>query len=128
MAKDATFYVCKVCGNMVGKIYDGGGTMVCCGQEMQFMTPNTVDASLEKHVPVVECDGNSITVKVGSVPHPMLPEHFIGWIYLQTEKGGQRKSLMAGDKPEATFVVAEDDKAVAAFEYCNLHGLWKTEI
>ncbi|MFA5449555.1 MAG: desulfoferrodoxin family protein [Clostridia bacterium] len=128
MSKEAKFFECKVCGNMVGMIYVSGAPMTCCGQQMSEMVANTVDASYEKHLPVVSCDGSAITVAVGSTEHPMIPEHFIGWIYLQTEKGGQRKSLAAGDKPEAKFVVTDDDVAVAAFAYCNLHGLWKTAV
>jgi superoxide reductase len=101
--------------------------MVCCGEQMTELVPNTVDAAKEKHVPVIKVDGKKVTVKVGSVPHPMTEEHLIKWIYLQTEGGAQRKCLNAGDAPEATFMLTEGDKPVAAYEYCNLHGLWKAD-
>jgi superoxide reductase len=104
-----------------------GVPLVCCGENMEELTPNTVDASYEKHVPAVTVDGDRVTVKIGSAPHPMLEEHYIMWVYLQTEKGGQRKCLKPGEAPEAVFTLT-GDKPVAAFEYCNLHGLWKADI
>jgi superoxide reductase len=119
------FFICKHCGNLIGMIHDSGVPVVCCGENMVELKPNTVDAAQEKHVPVVTVDGDFVTVKVGSVAHPMLPEHFIQWIYVQTENGGQRKALNPGAAPEATFCL-KNDKVVAVFEYCNLHGLWKT--
>jgi superoxide reductase len=125
MAQERKFYVCKLCGNIVVLIHDGGGTLSCCGQPMQELVANTSDGATEKHVPVIEAQGNKVTVKVGSVTHPMLPEHFIQWIYLQTQKGGQRVDLHPGEEPLAHFILAEGDKIVAAYEYCNLHGLWK---
>lgn len=128
MCVEPMFYVCKKCGNLVGMIHASGVKMVCCGEEMTALTPNTVDASKEKHVPVISVSGNLVTVKVGSVEHPMTAEHYIQWIYLETTKGGQRKCLNPGDKPEATFALAADDKAIAAYEYCNLHGLWKATV
>ena len=121
------FFYCKHCGNMVGTLFFSGAKMVCCGEEMTELVPNTVDAAKEKHVPVIEVSGSTVTVKVGSVPHPMTEEHSIQWVYLQTTGGGQRKCLKPGDKPEAAFALAEGDKAVAAYAYCNLHGLWKAE-
>ncbi|NLT15478.1 MAG: desulfoferrodoxin [Clostridiales bacterium] len=127
MACETRFYICKHCGNLAGLILSSGAPMVCCGEEMTELVANTVDASSEKHVPVVTVEGDKITVNVGSVPHPMLPEHYIMWVYLQTEKGGQRKCLKPGEAPKAVFTLI-DDKPVAAFEYCNLHGLWKAEI
>ena len=119
------FYICRHCGNIVGMIHDAGVPLICCGEKMDQLVANTVDASQEKHVPVVTVDGNEITVNVGSVEHPMIPEHSIVWIYLETEKGGQRKVLNPGDAPTAKFTVI-DDKPIAAYAYCNLHGLWKT--
>ena len=121
------FFICKHCGNLIGMIFESGVPIVCCGEEMTELTANTVDASKEKHVPVITVDGKAVTVDVGSVAHPMTEAHFIEWIYLQTEKGGQRKKLNPGDAPKATFALV-DDKIVAAFAYCNLHGLWKTEV
>jgi superoxide reductase len=94
---------------------------------MEELVPNTVDAAKEKHVPVVTVEGNKVVVEVGSVAHPMLEEHFIQWIYLQTKNGGQRKCLVPGQEPKAVFAL-EDDEVVAVYEYCNLHGLWKTEV
>ena len=121
------FFYCKHCGNFVGTLHFSGAIPVCCGEKMTEVIPNTVDAAQEKHVPVIEADGNKVTVKVGSVTHPMTEEHLIQWIYLQTESGAQRKCLAAGDAPEATFMLTEGDKPVAAYAYCNLHGLWMTE-
>lgn len=128
MNQEPRFFICKICGNLVVKIHDSKVNMVCCGQEMHELTPNTVEASYEKHLPVITTNGNEITVKVGGVPHPMLPEHFIGWIYIQTLQGSQLKYLKVGEAPEATFTLTEDDKLIAAYEYCNLHGMWKTKI
>ncbi|MGI6562759.1 MAG: desulfoferrodoxin family protein [Clostridia bacterium] len=122
------FFICETCGNMVGLIKDSGSPLVCCGKEMKEMVPNTVDASKEKHVPVISVDGNVVTVTIGSAPHPMIDAHYIEWVYIQTEKGGQRKNLYPNDKPEATFILTDDDKLIAAFEYCNLHGLWKASV
>ena len=98
------------------------------GKAMQFLTANTTDAAQEKHVPQVTVDGKKIRVQVGSVEHPMTDAHLIQWIYLQTKRGGQYVHLSASDKPVAEFVVADGDEAVAAYEYCNLHGLWKADI
>ncbi|MFV0414210.1 MAG: desulfoferrodoxin family protein [Oscillospiraceae bacterium] len=122
------YYVCTHCGNIVEKLHDSGVKVVCCGEAMQELVPNTKDAALEKHVPAYTVEGNTIQVQVGSVLHPMLEEHYIGWIWLQTEKGGQRKALAPGAEPKATFVLPEGDKAVAIFEWCNLHGLWKVDV
>lgn len=127
MSENQKFFICSHCGNIVGLIQEAGVPMICCGEKMEELVPNTVDAAQEKHVPVVTVDGNTVKIEIGSVEHPMADEHYIQWIYLQTEKGGQRKSLKPGDKPSATFALV-DDKAVAAFEYCNLHGLWKADI
>lgn len=121
------FNICRHCGNLIGMINDSGVPVVCCGEKMEELTVNTVDASHEKHLPVVEQDGDVITVKVGSVEHPMVEAHSIQWIYLQTEQGGQRKNLKPGQAPEAKFTL-NGDKAVAVYAYCNLHGLWMTEI
>ncbi len=127
MDKEHKFFICRKCGNLVGLINSGAGELVCCGEPMEELVANTVEASREKHLPVVSVNGNEVAVEVGSVEHPMADEHFIMWIYLQTKHGGQRKKLDPGMKPTATFALAEDE-AVAAFAYCNLHGLWKTAI
>lgn len=121
------FYICRRCGNLVGMIHDSGVPMICCGEKMEALVPNTVDASGEKHLPVAVMDGNVLRVHVGSVDHPMLPEHFIEWVYVQTEHGVQRKALKPGDAPEVSFCLG-DDKATAVYAYCNLHGLWMTEL
>lgn len=122
------FLLCKHCGNIVGMIHSSGVKVHCCGEPMSEIVANTVDASYEKHLPSVAVAGNEVKVAVGSTAHPMIPEHFIEWVYLSTAKGGQRKCLVAGDLPEVTFVLSEDDKALEAYAYCNLHGLWKTVI
>ena len=109
-------------------ILKGTDEIICNGSPMKQLKANTTDAAQEKHVPVVEVDGKKITIKVGSVAHPMTDAHLIQWIYLQTKKGGQYRHLTPADKPEATFIVADDDEPIAAYEYCNLHGLWTAKI
>ena len=121
------FYVCSRCGNLVGMINESGVPMMCCGQKMDELVPNTVEASGEKHIPAVKLGDGVVEVNVGSVDHPMAPEHYIEWVYVQTEKGGQRKALKPGDAPHVTFALG-DDKAVAVYAYCNLHGLWKVDL
>ena len=122
------FYICRRCGNLVGAIHESGVPMMCCGQKMEELVPNTTDASGEKHVPVVTVNGNVVEVNVGSVDHPMTEEHLIQWIYVHTEQGGQRKALKAGQAPRAVFHLADGDKALSVYAYCNLHGLWMTKI
>ncbi|HHZ17519.1 MAG TPA: desulfoferrodoxin [Clostridia bacterium] len=121
------FYYCKHCGNLIGFIHNSGVPIICCGEEMTLLEANTTDASVEKHVPVIKVDGNKVTVEIGSTPHPMIEQHYIQWIYIQTEKGGQRKILTPNDPPRAEFMLTDDDKLEIAFEYCNLHGLWKAD-
>ncbi len=107
----------------------GKGTDISCGgKPMSFLQANTTDAAQEKHVPQVTVEGKKVFVKVGSVEHPMTDAHLIQWIYLQTKRGGQYVHLSATDKPEAEFIVADGDEPVAAYEFCNLHGLWKADI
>ena len=122
------FYICRHCGNLIGMIRDTGVPVMCCGEQMEALAPNTVEASGEKHLPVVTVEGSTVHVHVGSVDHPMLPEHFIEWIYVQTEHGGQRKALNPGDAPSAAFCLSDGDRATAVYAYCNLHGLWMTEV
>ena len=122
------FYLCKKCKKMVEMIKGSPCPTMCCGEAMEELTPNTTDAAQEKHVPVVAVDGNTVCVTVGSVEHPMLEEHFITFIALETKQGVQRKALAPGGKPSAVFVLAQGDELAAAYEYCNLHGLWKAEI
>ena len=121
------FYICEHCGNLIGMINDAGVPMMCCGQKMTQLIPGTVEASVEKHLPVVTVDGDKVKVEIGSVAHPMAEEHSILWVYLQTDKGGQRKNLAVGEAPAAEFSLL-DEKPVAVYAYCNLHGLWKTEV
>ncbi|MEA4934979.1 MAG: desulfoferrodoxin family protein [Lawsonibacter sp.] len=119
------FYRCKHCGNLLTFLNASGVPVICCGEEMAELLPGSVDAALEKHVPVVETQGAAVHVKVGSVAHPMVAEHFIQWIALETNLGSQIKYLKPGQAPEASFVLAEGETLVAVYEYCNLHGLWK---
>ena len=123
-----TFYKCSHCGNIIAHLEDSGVRCVCCGEEMKPLIPNTSDGAGEKHVPVISIDGRIVTVTVGSVEHPMLEAHHIAWIILETKQGKQRKTLKPGDKPVAKFALTEDDEAVAAYEYCNLHGLWSAKV
>ena len=122
---ETKFFICEHCGNIIGKIHDAGVPVMCCGQKMTELVPGTVDASLEKHVPVVETQGSLVKVKVGAAVHPMVEEHFIQWIALETNLGSQIKYLKPEQAPEAEFVLAEGEQVVAVYEYCNLHGLWK---
>lgn len=121
------FYICRHCGNLIKMVKDAGVPVICCGEKMEELVPNTVEASGEKHKPVVHVEGGAVNVNVGSVNHPMLEEHSIQWIYLETENGGQRVDLKPGQEPNVTFALG-NDKPVAVYAYCNLHGLWKTEI
>lgn len=124
------FYYCPVCGNLVMKIADSGVDMVCCGKTMEKLSPKTSDADMaEKHVPVSEFDGcQRVDVKVGSIPHPMIPQHFIRFIMLQTENGAQIKYLRHEMPAEASFSICKRDKPEAVYEYCSVHGLWKSDI
>lgn len=118
------FFRCKHCGNMVEVLNDSGVPMICCGEPMQLLAANTTEAAVEKHVPAVTVDGDTVTVQIGSVLHPMLEEHHIEFIYLRTETCAYKKKLKAGDAPIATFNLM-GEKLLEAYEYCNLHGLWK---
>ncbi len=119
------FYICETCGNMIATVKSSGVPVVCCGQNMKELIPGTTDAAVEKHVPDYQVEGNLVTVNVGSVDHPMLPEHYIEWVSLQTKQGNQRKALNPGDAPKVTFALCEGDEVEAVYAYCNLHGLWK---
>ncbi|MCL2698598.1 MAG: desulfoferrodoxin [Oscillospiraceae bacterium] len=127
MSGNQKFFICKHCGNLSGLINNKGVPMMCCGEKMTELLPNTVEASTEKHLPVVAASAGAIEVSVGSVPHPMEDAHNIAFVYVETERGGQRKFLKAGDEPKLKFCFV-DDKPVAVYAYCNLHGLWKTEV
>ena len=124
---ETRFYICEHCGNVIGMIHNAGVPVVCCGQKMTKLEAGVVEASREKHIPVVEVKDGRVDVAVGSVIHPMTEEHFITWVYLETDRGGQRKALTPSDAPTVSFALA-DEKPVAVYAYCNLHGLWKAEI
>jgi superoxide reductase len=119
------FYKCKHCGKVITILSNEGVPTICCGEEMFELIPGTTDAAVEKHVPVVSIEGNKVEVVVGSVVHPMTPEHYIQWIVLETKAGYQVKELTPTCEPKASFVLAEGDEIVAVYEYCNLHNLWK---
>ena len=125
MTKKLQIYKCEVCGNMVEIIHEGAGELVCCNQPMKLMEENTTDAALEKHVPVIEKTEDGIKVKVGSVPHPMQEDHHIEWIELIADGRAYRQFLSPGEEPEAVFSI--EAQSITAREYCNLHGLWKSE-
>ena len=120
------FYRCAHCGNIITFLENKGVPVVCCGQKMDEIIPGSVDAAAEKHVPVIKIDGDTVTVCVGDVAHPMTEPHHIAWIVLETEHGFQKKDLDPTGEPCAVFSLA-NDKAVAAYAYCNLHGLWKQD-
>ena len=121
------FYICEKCGNLVSSIHESGVSMKCCGQSMTKLEAGVVEASREKHIPVAVVEGDKVVVSVGSVAHPMTAEHSIEWVYLQTNKGGQRKALNVGEEPKVVFALA-DEQPIAVYAYCNLHGLWKAEL
>ncbi|HSA06501.1 MAG TPA: desulfoferrodoxin [Candidatus Gastranaerophilales bacterium] len=125
MPKRNEVYKCELCGNIVEVLNGKTGALVCCGQNMKLMREGVVDASLEKHVPVIEITPNGIKVSVGSIEHPMLQEHYIEWIEVIADNKICRKYLNPGEKPEAEFPVKAENITVR--EYCNLHGLWKGE-
>ncbi len=118
-------YKCELCGNIVEMIHVGGGTLVCCGQDMTKLDPKTADSATEKHVPLVVKEDKGYRVTVGSTLHPMTEEHWIQWIELSVDGTIMRQKLNPGDKPEAFFCVSKAGKDVFAREYCNIHGLWK---
>lgn len=121
------FYRCEVCGNLFGVINDGGITPVCCNQDMVLLEANTTDAANEKHVPFLTRNGKELNVKVGSVAHPMLAEHYIQWIAVAQGDHTQRIALHPDEAPEANFILPDADAPVVVYEYCNLHGLWMAE-
>ena len=119
------FFICEHCGNIIAIVKDKGVPIVCCGQKMTELIPSTTEAAVEKHLPVYRVEGNTVFVTVGEVEHPMVPEHYIEWISLQTNHGNQRKALRPGDAPKACFALCEGDEVQAVYAYCNLHSLWK---
>ena len=125
MSMEQRFFICKHCGNIVAIVKSSGVPIMCCGEKMSEIVPGTMDASKEKHVPVYTIEGNTVNVAVGSVLHPMQPEHYIEWVSLQTRSGNQRKQLEPNDEPKVSFAITDGDEVVAVYAYCNLHGLWK---
>ena len=119
------FYICETCGNIITHVNASGVPVFCCGKPMKELVPGTTDAAVEKHVPVYSVEGNTVTVQVGSVEHPMLDVHFIQWVAVESKEGVQIKYLQPGQAPKAVFALSEGDELVAVYEYCNLHGLWK---
>lgn len=123
MSERLQIYKCEPCGNIVETLHEGKGALVCCGQPMKLFTENTVDASKEKHVPVIEKSAGGIKVKIGSVPHPMEEKHYIEWVEIIVDGKAYRQFLKPGQAPEAAFEIKGEK--ITAREYCNLHGLWK---
>ena len=121
------FYIFSHCGNIITYVRDNGVPIVCCGEKMKELVPGSVEAAHEKHIPVIRVNGGEVTVHVGSVDRPMLAEHWIEWIALETTAGVQCKALAPGMAPECKFMLADGDAPVAAYAYCNLHGLWSAE-
>ena len=127
MCDNNKFYICEHCGNLIGMIHDAGVPMMCCGKKMTKLEPGVTEASHEKHIPAVAWYDNTVSVMIGEVEHPMTEAHSILWVYLQTDKGGQRKCLKPGDAPYVTFAL-NNEKPLAVYAYCNLHGLWKADV
>lgn len=125
--KNTKFYICPVCRNTVEMVYDTDIALYCCGEKMEELIPNTVEASGDKHIPVATVNGSTVEVNVGVENHPMAEVHWIKWVQLVTDKGSYRKNLNPGEAPHVTFRLGEE-KPVAVYAYCNLHGLWKTEL
>jgi len=127
MTKTQNFYRCAHCGNIALLLINNGPPLVCCGEKMALLTPNTADASAEKHVPVARFENGVLTVNIGSMAHPMEDAHYIQYVYIATQKGGQRKPLTPGNPAEVKFAFV-DDAPVTVYAYCNLHGLWAADV
>ena len=119
-------YACEICGNVIEYLNQSGVPVMCCGQKMKELIPGMSDGAHEKHIPVLDVNGKEVTVFIGEVEHPMVEAHYIEWIVLETTKGTYRQNLTYNDRPMATFALTDGEKIVAAYEYCNIHGLWKT--
>ena len=122
---EVKYYECGICGKIIAMVKDSGVPTICCGQPMKELIPGTSDGAAEKHVPVVTQVGNLVRVQIGEVIHPMLDAHHIEWIAIETREGYQVQDLKPGEEPVAEFLLPEGDELVAAFEHCNIHGLWK---
>ena len=125
--KKTKFYICSHCRNIAEMVYDTDIPLFCCGEKMEELVPNTVEASGEKHIPAVKVNEGVVEVNVGTVDHPMQEVHWIEWVQLVTDKGSYRKWLNPGEAPKVTFLM-DGEKPLAVYAYCNLHGLWKTEL
>ena len=124
-----TFKRCSICGQIVGVVNETGVPLICCGKEMEIISPKTVEAELgEKHLPVFKKEKNKLIVEVGKVFHPSTEEHYIEWIALVTNKGHQRKILKPKDKPTVTFMLDDDEEPLEIYAYCNIHSLWELDI
>lgn len=121
------FYICEHCGKIVALVRESGVPVMCCGTKMSEIVPGTTEAAVEKHLPVFSVVDNTVLVTVGDVLHPMLPEHYIEWVSIQTKQGNQRKALKPGDLPQVCFALCDGDEVEAVYAYCNLHSLWKSE-
>lgn len=121
------FYYCKTCGKIISIVKDSGTPTICCGNEMQLLVPEARTEIGEKHIPIIKVSGNLVTVTVGSKIHPSEAEHYIEWILLQTDRGIQQKYLAPGISPEIDFAVMTGERVQAAYDYCNIHKLWKSE-
>lgn len=119
------FFKCKHCGQIVAIVKSTNVPIICCGEPMQELKPGTTDGALEKHVPVYTKDGNKVIVNVGAVAHPMLPEHYIEWVAIETKLGNQRKKLEPNQEPKVCFSLCDGDEVVAVYAYCNIHSLYK---
>ena len=122
------FYICRKCGSILTDFNHVCAGLTCCGEKVEELIAGTTDGAREKHVPAVKIDGQKVCVQVGEVEHPMMEKHYIQFIVVETDKGYMTKFLKPEEKPAAEFVLAEGEKAVAVYEYCNLHGLWKAEV
>ena len=125
--KNTKFYICSHCRNITEMVYDTDIALYCCGDKMNELIPNTVDASQEKHVPHVTVKEGIVEVNVGTVDHPMEAVHWIEWVQLVTDRGSQRKFLKPGEAPNVRFLL-DGEKPLAVYAYCNLHGLWKKDL
>lgn len=122
------YCICKSCGEIIDIVIDKGESLICCDKPMQELVANTTDAATEKHVPVISVEGNTVKVDIGEVEHPMLANHYIEWIEIETTTGSQRKMLKPSEAPRATFILSEGEKLITVYEYCGLHGLWKKDM
>ena len=119
------FFICKHCGNIIAMIRDNGISIKCCGENMQEIIPGTTEASEEKHIPVYKTEGDMLTVSVGSVEHPMTPQHYIEWVCIESNDGFQYKRLAPNTPPKANFSLSRGDGIKAVYAFCNQHSLWK---